>query len=451
MKLNILYRPLAALALVLAACGEGGGGPGPEILPPASLQKAGGDAQSGPAGSALADSLGVRVLNNIGNGVAGVPVFFSTGAGEMSAGQVVTDAQGYARSRLTLGGRPGVDTVFAGVPGAAALGQVKFVVTITPGGAATLVRVEGDAQTASVGQPVFVAPMVRVEDAFGNPLGGVTVIFTPQPGSGTVTGGTVTSDPLGRARVASWVLGQEGANRLDVSAGAAATTFTATGSGACTQVAYTLFTTIERQLSLGCSVEARPAQPFSITLPADGVDFSVVSQAFTPSVGLLDASGRGLGWSQTFSADSAYLRVYAPAGSYGLAAAMASPTSGGTYRLRSSLAAGAPRCSPALVVPGVAILSTVQALGCGMELQNRYRISAVQVGQPLRVTLTSTAFNPRIVVRDQHGNDYVSATGTGPGSTATVTVTAGNFPPYTVDVTPEGGATGDYTLVIERQ
>jgi hypothetical protein len=58
-------------------------------------------------------------------------------------------------------------------------------------------------------------PAVRARDQYGNPTGGVTVTFTPAPGSGSVTGSSrETSTNEGIARVGSWVLGNDSVQRL---------------------------------------------------------------------------------------------------------------------------------------------------------------------------------------------------------------------------------------------
>lgn len=78
-----------------------------------------GNSQSGPAGSALANQFVVRFLDTFGNPVVGASVTWSVtaGGGAMSPGTSATDASGRARSTLTLGGAPGVNTVVAGISG----------------------------------------------------------------------------------------------------------------------------------------------------------------------------------------------------------------------------------------------------------------------------------------------------------------------------------------------
>jgi hypothetical protein len=90
----------------------------------------------------------------------------------------------------------------------------------------------------------------------------------------------------------------------------------------------------------------------------------------------------------------------------------------------------------------------VNTLGCGPELKNRYKVVA-RTGQ-LRVTVTSTAFNPQVVIANEHGHPEASASGTGPGSTAQATATLMPWAFYIIDVTPQAGAQGAYTMTVER-
>lgn len=91
----------------------------------------------------------------------------------------------------------------------------------------------GDAQTASAGAAVAVAPSVLVKDDHKNAIPGVHVTFAVASGGGSVTGADAVSDASGVATVGSWKLGAvAGANTLTATcAGLAGSpvTFTATG------------------------------------------------------------------------------------------------------------------------------------------------------------------------------------------------------------------------------
>ena len=104
-------------------------------------------------------------------------------------------------------------------------------VTMGAGSAAAMIALSDADQTATAGTTVAEPPSVRVTDAGGNPVAGVTVTFTPDP-VGSVTGSPVTTDANGVATAGSWTLGTivgDMAERLQTvtaKAGALSQTFT---------------------------------------------------------------------------------------------------------------------------------------------------------------------------------------------------------------------------------
>jgi len=74
-------------------------------------------------------------------------------------------------------------------------------------GPSQLVIVAGADQQAAVGTSVGTAPAVRVQDAAGTAVSGVTVKFTVTTGGGTVLGDSVLTDVNGRAATNQWILG----------------------------------------------------------------------------------------------------------------------------------------------------------------------------------------------------------------------------------------------------
>ena len=73
--------------------------------------------------------------------------------------------------------------------------------------AASLAIVAGNAQTAAAGTELPIDPAVRVTDATGNPMAGVSVLFTIASGGGSIAGGAAVTDASGVAAVGSWTLG----------------------------------------------------------------------------------------------------------------------------------------------------------------------------------------------------------------------------------------------------
>jgi hypothetical protein len=435
---NVLSATVPGLTPVLFSAQAG-------AAQPASLQKVAGDGQTGAVGSVLADSLAVRVLDAYGNGVPGVAVSFFSFAGTPSAGNVNTNAQGFAKTALMLTRRPATDTVHATATG---LAPIKFIVTVVPGPPDSIYRMEGVDQSASAGRPLQVAPLVRVEDAYGNVVPGVPVTFTPDAGSGVAAPATVITDSLGRARTGHWTLGREGTNRLVVSAGTASTEYTATGYGVCTQTPYTLHSTVQKALSTTCRVQSYISDVYTVTYPAaQGVDFTVTSPAFTPEFAFMDAAGRIEMWAPFGSYGSVKLRVYAPAGAYQLATGVLDNYPNPSYQLSSSPADNVSACIPRLVIPDVTIQGEVRNTQC---LQPDVFHVHIPFGGRIRATLTSSAFNPRLVVDARSGGHLTEAIGTGPGSTVQVTTTGFFNPLYQVYVWTQPGVTGAYTLTVER-
>ena len=98
--------------------------------------------------------------------------------------------------------------------------------------ATTLAANSSTSVTGVAGAVVTPAPSVIVRDQNGSPIGGATVTFAVVSGGGSVSGGTVITDPAGIATVGSWTLGPvTGANVLDAASGTLdATAFTATST-----------------------------------------------------------------------------------------------------------------------------------------------------------------------------------------------------------------------------
>ncbi len=91
----------------------------------------------------------------------------------------------------------------------------------------------GNDQRAKAGEPVAVAPAIRVTNRSAAPVAGVEVVFSIGVGNGALAGSTATTGADGVAAAGRWTLGAVGANTLIATvAGATAgspVTFTATG------------------------------------------------------------------------------------------------------------------------------------------------------------------------------------------------------------------------------
>jgi adhesin/invasin len=195
-----------------------------------NMVKHAGDGQSATAGTAVAVDPAVRITDAHGNPVAGVSVTFAValGGGSVGGANQNTNSDGIATvGSWTLGTTAGSNTLTA----TAASLNVTFTATGTAGPAANMAKHAGDNQSATVGTAVATNPAVRITDAHGNPVSGVSVTFAIASGDGSVTGETPTTDGDGIAAVGSWTLGTTaGSNTVGATAGSLVATFTATGT-----------------------------------------------------------------------------------------------------------------------------------------------------------------------------------------------------------------------------
>jgi subtilisin family serine protease len=135
---------------------------------PHSLVKVGGDGQTGLAGAELPQPITVRVLDAFDNGVAGVTVAWTAGAGSGSANTsgATTDAGGASSVRWTLGPTKGAHTIQAS-SAALAGSAILFAATATPNG-----RITGHLTTiATQGQSAAIASMARLRSTQLGALG----------------------------------------------------------------------------------------------------------------------------------------------------------------------------------------------------------------------------------------------------------------------------------------
>jgi hypothetical protein len=179
----------------------------PNETGPAEIEMVRGNLQSGPAGEPLRDSLVVQVKDRRGEPVASQRVAFSLDpeapGSQISPDTAETNDEGLAQARWVLGGASGTQTAVARVVGADQL-EVRFNATVGAAGAARLELVSGGDQSAPVGTGLQDPLIVRVTDGFGNPVAGVTVLWSAEQGSVDPASSVTGED--GRAAT-SWTLG----------------------------------------------------------------------------------------------------------------------------------------------------------------------------------------------------------------------------------------------------
>jgi plastocyanin len=180
MKIRLISYLLAAG--IFAACGDSGDDGGGPNNPVTALFKASGDNQNGAVNTALTNDFCVRVTED-GANAEGVTVTWSTpSGGSMSQPTSLSNGDGIACARLTLGITAGAQTAIATVSGANG-SPVTFNATGLAGNATTLVKGGGDNQTGSINSVLAEPISVQVTDAFGNGVQGALVTWLLSSGS----------------------------------------------------------------------------------------------------------------------------------------------------------------------------------------------------------------------------------------------------------------------------
>ncbi len=172
-----------------------------------------------------------------------------------------------------------------------ALNVVSATISVTPGAPANITAQSPVTQSAAAATAVGSAPSVRVTDAAGNAVSGVSVTFAVTAGGGStvpVSGSTVVTNASGLATLTSWTMGPApGTNTVTATATGligSPVTFTATATvGAPTQLAITT------QPAGAVSGTAFTTQPVVQIRDANGNLVSSSSLAVTATV----ASGTG--------------------------------------------------------------------------------------------------------------------------------------------------------------
>ncbi len=191
-------RPLVRLAAPLTTLALWGCGGGDLVLPggneqPQVIVMQGND-QQGRAGELLAIPLLVRAVDAAGAGIPNRTVLWvvQTGGGSISDAAAVTDADGFASAKWTLGPAAGENTLEAQVPG---IDTVTFTATATTDGgggggggtpSAERSTIAADPTSIVVGTETSTIT-VTVRDDNGDPVEGATVVLQATGDGNTLT------------------------------------------------------------------------------------------------------------------------------------------------------------------------------------------------------------------------------------------------------------------------
>jgi hypothetical protein len=169
--------------------------------PAAAVHAVSGDRQTGSVGQPLAQPIVLRTTDRHGNPVAGAGLRLLPAAGRPGDGVLAVDSTGRARVTWTLGRTAGLQRMVVRLDGDTA--ETELSAVARPGKAVKLAFVRPP-ETGIAGRPLPKPLVVQVSDAYGNPLGGQTVMFKAT--SGSVTPGRGLTGADGRTTV-RWVLG----------------------------------------------------------------------------------------------------------------------------------------------------------------------------------------------------------------------------------------------------
>jgi hypothetical protein len=201
-----MRRVVIALLMLCAWSCKDGSGPS---TAPATITALSGNGQSGTVAQVLPLPLTVKVTTQSGGAARGVHVLFAVtaGGGQLSASDVVTDAQGEAEVTWVLGTTAGTNnnTATARVTGLSG-SPVTFTATARAGTVARTEVVAGNFQQGAVTLKLPDSLVVRLTDGWGNALAGTQVVFSAITYGSTFFPETATTDNDGRARTA-WRLG----------------------------------------------------------------------------------------------------------------------------------------------------------------------------------------------------------------------------------------------------
>ena len=302
---------------------------------PAAASAVGATSRTGAAGTVVADSLAIRVVDKHGNGVPGVSVTFAAAdGGSVSPATAVTRQDGSARTQWTLGPATGQQTATATAAGFPA---VTFTAAAGAGAVTRVVLTPETISFNTLGQTQ--ALTVQAFDALGNMVGGQQATITSQNADVVALDGGAVARATGNgtARLIATVQGSTAAD-----------------------------TTVVTVRQVATRVELR----FNTATLLPGETFQLEHSAYDASAQLIpDAEF-------TYSSDSPAVTV----SSTGLVTAV-SPTSGATITVSSGNATTA----ATIVVEGILTASTVSASqtnSCGLDAGGRAYCWGLYSGVP---------------------------------------------------------------------
>ena len=324
----------------------------------------------------LKDSDGAPATGTIG------PLVLSTSAGAVSS--PADQGNGTWTATLTSSTVAGMAVVTAKHDGASLAGKAEVAFVAGPAAAASIANTASNGQTGTVGKPVQNPPSVKVADAHGNGVQGVTVTFAVTGGGGSVSGATQTTNAAGVATVGSWTLGSvAGPNALTATVSVPAADGEALALGDIT-------------VAFGATALADIAGAILLSAGDGQTAIAGSAVAIAPSVKVVDAANNPVSAvSVTFSVGS---------GGGSLTGAIATTNASGIATVGSwTLGNIAGSNSITASTPGVSGLVTITATGVAGPPSFIDVANAASVSQSAAAG-TPVAIPPAVRVVDQRGN-----------------------------------------------
>ncbi len=263
---------------------------------PKTLKIISGEEQEGLPGAALEKPFVVEVRDQFDKPLPGTEVTFSvtTGGGTPSAETVTTNSSGRAASTLTLGPKPGTNTVTITVV------EIQEQQTFTAEGIRTpktLEIISGGDQKGLPGATLTHPFIVEVRDGENRPVPWVKVTFSVGSGGGTLSAGMVTTDSNGRAESTLTLGRNPGTNTVTVSVTGIQEEETFTAEGIRIPKTLMIISGDEQKGLPGAALEKpfviEVRDQFDEPLPGIEVTFSVTTGGGTLSAGSVTTAADG--------------------------------------------------------------------------------------------------------------------------------------------------------------
>lgn len=304
-----------------------------------------GDGQVGPVGDTLPQPVGVRVTDSTGRALSEIPVTWTGVDGDsLLPLRARTDSLGEAHVHWVLGPSAGMHRARVQIGATRALPAYPLTALARPGAPKSVVIERGTGQRGVAGSALGQPVVLRVADAYDNPVAGATVTFAPSHGSTSDT--VLATDSAGRVRV-QWTLGgPRGQQKLSARVSGVTKPVEVSATVSVGTAANAAFVSPPATGVAGKAL----ASPMTVTItdahgnPVAGapVTFSVAAGTVSPLKATTDAKGRA----------SAKWRLGAKTGAQTLTAAVKGTAAKATLELQAAKAATpATATRPALAKP----------------------------------------------------------------------------------------------------